>query len=247
MDQSKLSRSESKLSSILGQHERVALQFSGGKDSLVCFYLLKPWWSRLIILWGNPGNEFPETVKQMENVRGLVASFHEIRGSSDSETTFPVDILPIRSTPYGLATEHGKQIPLQSRYDCCFKHFWGPMAERVKHLGITALIRGQRTQEELRPPHFEGCKDLSGAEIYLPIEDWTTEEVFEYLNEQGAEIPVFYQYMKAGPKCMLCTAWLKDQQGKPEYLKKFHPKVYNEYRRRMNIIKAEINTENRYG
>ena len=121
------------------------------------------------------------------------------------------------------------------------------MAERVKQLSITALIRGQRNEEQLRPPHYEGARDLSGAEIFLPIEDWATEEVFEYLKEQKAEIPVFYQYMKAGPKCMLCTAWLKDQAGKGKYLKRFHPEVFKEYQRRMAVVRAEIRQENRYG
>jgi 3'-phosphoadenosine 5'-phosphosulfate sulfotransferase (PAPS reductase)/FAD synthetase len=248
LDRSKRSRSESKLSNWLAQHKRAALQFSGGKDSLAVLHLLKPHWDRLIVLWGNPGGEFPETVEQMARVKAQVAEFHEVRGNSEKETAYPVDVLPVRCTPAGIAVEpDAKQPPLQSRFDCCFRNFWLPMSQKVKELGITLLIRGQRRQEFLRAPIVEGSRDPSGAEIVLPIDDWTTGDVFAYLHEENVELPPFYRYMKAGPKCMTCTAWLKDQKGKDVYLKKYHPEVHKEYQRRMRVVREQIQLENRYG
>lgn len=40
---------------IIDRHERVVLFFSGGKDSLTCLLLLRPYWDRLTVCWINTG------------------------------------------------------------------------------------------------------------------------------------------------------------------------------------------------
>jgi 3'-phosphoadenosine 5'-phosphosulfate sulfotransferase (PAPS reductase)/FAD synthetase len=53
---------------------KAVLQFSGGKDSLACLLLLRPWWDRLTVMWVNTGAAFPETLELMEAVRSRVAN-----------------------------------------------------------------------------------------------------------------------------------------------------------------------------
>jgi 3'-phosphoadenosine 5'-phosphosulfate sulfotransferase (PAPS reductase)/FAD synthetase len=232
----------SKLAEKIAQHERFALQFSGGKDSLACLYLLKPWWDKLVVLWGNPGDEFPEIAAQIQRIGKLVRVV-EVRGNSryDSAAAYPVDVLPLRATPVGRAIEpEGARVTLQSKFDCCWRNFWQPMTEKVKELGITLLIRGQRDSEFLRAPIRDDSRDPSGAEIFLPIREWSQQDVVDYLVSQDVELPVYYQYMSAGPKCLHCTAWLDDQKGKLAYLRRFHPDSAQEYSRRMMLVSVEL-------
>lgn len=216
-----------------------ALQFSGGKDSLACLYLLRPYWSRLTVIWANQGDPFPETLELVEAVKPLVKEFHQVNGQSfqDAETAFPVDLVPVRSTWLGMQLEpDGQQIRLRSRYDCCWANFWLPMTQAVKALGIDLLVRGQRRSEELRAPVKEGSLDPSGAEVVLPIDDWSVEDVYAYLKEQGVPLPRFYELMGCSIDCMHCTAYLKDSRGKVAYLRKYHPSAAVEYERRLGLV-----------
>lgn len=223
-------------------HERFALQFGGGKDSLACLYLLKPWWGRLIVLWGNMGDPFPEALEQMAEVRGLVKEFHEIKGHSRETTAkaYPVDLLPARATELGRALEpEGSKITLRNRFECCWENFWLPMTQSVKHLGITLLIRGQRDSEYERAPIDRDSRDPSGAQIHLPLKSWSREQVFEYLEGEGVKLPRTYQYIKTSVDCMLCTAWIEDGRGRLDYLRKFYPEIAKEYERRILAIAHE--------
>ena len=229
------------LASAIKRHDRFALQFSGGKDSLACLYLLKPWWDRLIVLWGNAGDEYPETREQMEQLKVCVAEFHEIRGYAalDNAKAFPVDLLPIKATELGRMIEPDAGPLMQSRYDCCWRNIYAPMTAKVKELGITLLIRGQRDDESQRAPIENGSLDPSGAEICLPIHDWTKVGVMAYLKEVGAPIPRQYQYGMASLGCMHCTAYTADSANKLLYLHDFHREAAKEYLRRMEMIRDE--------
>jgi 3'-phosphoadenosine 5'-phosphosulfate sulfotransferase (PAPS reductase)/FAD synthetase len=225
---------------------RFALQFSGGKDSLACLQLLKPWWDRLIVLWSNMGDPFPETVEQMQGVRKLVAEFHEIRGNSFDEASraYPVDLLSLRATPLGRTLEpDGAKVTLRNRYDCCWSNSWLPMTNAAKALGIELLIRGQRDSESERAPIQKDSRDPSGAAILLPLKLWQQEDVFSYLKQEGVTLPRTYQFIRSSVDCMHCTAWLGDKRGKLEYLRRFHPVVAQEYEKRLALIGDELKHE----
>ena len=67
----------------LGGHERIALQVSGGRDSLACFYLLKDagLLDKVTVYWVNTGDAFPETIEIMDLVRDMTPHFVEISGN----------------------------------------------------------------------------------------------------------------------------------------------------------------------
>jgi phosphoadenosine phosphosulfate reductase len=221
-------------------HQRYALQFSGGKDSLALLYVMRPWWKKLIVLWGNAGDSFPEIVQQMETIKPLVAEFHEIKGHA-GKGALPVDLLPMRSTAFGRAVEpEATGTELRSAIDCCFENLWMPLSNAVRSLGITLLFRGQRNSEYYRAPVTTGSVDPSGARIVLPLAQWSLTDILDYLKTQGIELPKYYDYMSGGPKCMHCTAWAHEQRGKLAYLRKFHPEAAKEYERRMFLVRDEV-------
>lgn len=226
----------------IARHTRFALHFGGGKDSLTCLYLLRPWWGQLVVMWGNMGDPLPETVALMDEVRGLVREFHEVRGNSFAEATaaYPVDLLPIRASALGRALEpEGSKVTLRSRYDCCWNNLWAPIAKAVREQGITLVIRGQRDSESLRAPTKSGDTDPRYAELCFPIQSWSAEDVHAFLKAEGVTLPRTYQYMRTSLDCMHCTAFMEDARGRVEYLRAFHPDVAVEYERRLSLIAAE--------
>jgi 3'-phosphoadenosine 5'-phosphosulfate sulfotransferase (PAPS reductase)/FAD synthetase len=84
----------------MSAHENTVLQFSGGKDSLACLFLLREQWDEMTVLWVNAGAAFPETVGLMEKIRALVPHFLEVRTNQPAQVAelgYPVDVLPLRN------------------------------------------------------------------------------------------------------------------------------------------------------
>lgn len=223
----------------ISRHQRIALQLSGGKDSLACLYLMRPFWDRLTVYWCNTGDPFPETVAQMERIRAEVPHFVEIAGRQPkvvAEFGIPTDILTASSTPMGIAGA-GTGVLMQDRYSCCLRSFMLPMHERMVADGITLIVRGQKNADRLKGPLRSGMVD-AGIEYLFPIEGWTDRQVMDFLREQGVKAPRFYQLLKSAPDCVTCSAWW--EEGFSKYLKRYHHEQYQEVQRRLDVIREAV-------
>ncbi|MDF3073477.1 MAG: Bcep22 3 [Alphaproteobacteria bacterium] len=223
----------------IARHERIALQVSGGRDSLACLYLLRPHWSKLTVYWCNTGDPFPETEAIMRGVRAIVPQFVEIAGNQPGVVAgfgLPSDIVPADSTTIGVVANGGGQL-IQDRYSCCARTYIVPMHERMVLDGITLVIRGQKQADQLKAPVRSGAVDL-GIEYLFPIEDWSTQQVMDYLREQDAPILRFYEMLDGAPDCMTCSAYWEN--GAAKYLKRYHPEHHVEVQRRLDIINAAV-------
>lgn len=224
---------------IINRHERIALQLSGGKDSLACLYLLREHLGRITVYWLNTGRAFPETVQVIEAVRDFVPNLVEVAGNVDAvhqQFGIPSDIVPASATPIGNAVGHSAQL-IQDRYSCCFRTMMQPMHERMLADGITLIIRGQRNDDPLKPAVRSGTEE-AGIEYLFPIEGWNQQQVMQYLREQGAPIPRFYEVLDEAPDCMNCTAWW--EKGAAKYLKRYHYPEYQEVQRRLDVINVAV-------
>lgn len=234
---------------IFARHEVVALQFSGGKDSLACLWLLEPFWSRLTVLWANAGDAFPETLELMRNVRALVPNFREVKSdvrAQQAEWGFPVDVLPVRNHPGVAKLMHPHPRPkLQSCVACCAENLWQPMVSAVKELGATLIIRGQRKAEIQRTPLHSGSI-VEGVEYLFPIENWSSDEVRLYLDDKPIGLPENYEVMDTGLDCMHCTGHLFENVGKRIYMVKRHPEAYAEVSRRLDVIADWVERDMRH-
>lgn len=230
----------------MGTHRRPVLKFSGGKDSLACLYLLRPWWGRLTVLWANAGDPYPETVEQMERIRQFVPGFIEIAGPGfvrghAIEQTFPADMVPWTASPVGrLCTPGAPRFTLHSTLECCAANVWTPMRDKLAELGADLVIRGERESEAHRPPVTHGIVDpQNGGMQLMPIRGWSQDDVFAYLRAEGVEIPRQYAYGMGSLDCLFCTAHLGEAGNKLRYLRDFHPDVAVEYERRLRLIQSE--------
>jgi phosphoadenosine phosphosulfate reductase len=224
----------------LSRHAKVALQFSGGRDSIACLFLLQPWWDRLTVYWCNTGDAFPETLAVIEQVKAQVPHFVEIKGDQPGVVAgfgLPSDIVPASRTPIGLMGEQSSAPMIQDRYSCCARVVMLPLHERMLADGVTLVIRGQKAADRLKSPITSGTVDL-GIEYLFPIEDWTARDVMNAIRDGGWPLPRFYEVLEGAPDCMTCSAWW--EHGVAKYLKRYHHPHYVEVQRRLDIINQAV-------
>lgn len=222
------------------RHERIALQLSGGRDSLACLHLLRPYWDRLTVYWCNTGDTFPETRAIMQVVALKVPRFVEIAGRQPEVIAMfglPSDIVPSSRTPLGVMVSGQPAQILQDRYSCCALSMMDPTHKRMLADGITLIIRGQKNADSLKSPVRSGTV-IDGIEFLFPIEDWSAQQVNDFLRDQGVSMPRFYTMLNSSPDCMTCSAWW--EEGKAQYLKQYHPDAYAEVQRRLDSINSAV-------
>lgn len=222
------------------RHDRVALHFSGGKDSLAVLHLLRPWWNKLTVYWLNPGDPFPEMLELMASVKRLVPNFVEVAGRQRETIAaggWPSDVVPIKFTPAGQFVFGEQPFKVQGRLDCCWNSLMLPMHERMKADGVTCIIRGKRAEEGDKTPSRSG-EIHDGIELVYPLLDWTEADVLDFLKTRGVSLPPSYAHASHSLDCLSCTAWWGE--GLSRYLAAKHPEQHREYVRRIGLIKRAI-------
>ncbi len=229
----------------LDRHQQAFLQFSGGKDSLACLHLLREDWSRITVVWVNTGDAFPETRRQMQEIARLVPHFLEITTDQQrqiAEKGWPVDVLPIRATVLGKSYEPN-DLPLMQPYVmCCAENVWFPLHAAMKAHGATLLIRGTRRQDAKKSQIASGAVH-EGIEHWFPIEEWTGDQVRDWLTERHIALPDNYTVMDTSLDCQHCTAYLYENAGKFAYMKARHPSLHTEIMNRTVAIERAVREE----
>jgi phosphoadenosine phosphosulfate reductase len=203
------------------------LQFGGGKDSLACLHLLKPRWDDILVVWVNTGAAFPEVIELMDEVRSIVPHFHEVKSDvlSDIERNgIPVDVLPVMHTQFNRTINSTGPL-MRPWVNCCGKNMWEPLQKAMDEIKPKTIIRGQRLTESYKSAVRHGDV-INGIRYEMPIQDWTETMVFDYLRDNGIEIPHYYDYTGTSLDCWNCTAYMDAKVGQVKYMKKYHPEKY---------------------
>lgn len=229
------------------RHEKVALMFSGGKDSLACLHLVKDYLDKVLVVWVNTGANFPEIEQMMREVKSIVTHFHEIKTdqpSSIKSKGYPVDVVPVNYTLLGQSVTSIKDFKVRSYFECCSENFWIPCDAEMRKLGVTGIIRGQRNSEAHRAPIKSGHIE-NGIEYYLPIESWKDSEVIDYLRSKDVVINERLSMAHSSLDCWNCTAYMAESAERFKYIKKNHPSKYESIveivKKIDNVITAESN------
>ena len=122
----------------LNRHEKIALMFSGGRDSLACLELYRDYLDKMTLIWVNTGANFPEIEDYMDQLN--VPNFVEVRTNqplSLEVNGHPVDILPVNFSNIGQAVTSQKDIKLRTYFDCCAENQWIPAHQRTAPLKST--------------------------------------------------------------------------------------------------------------
>jgi phosphoadenosine phosphosulfate reductase len=233
---------------MLGDHDRAYLQFSGGKDSLAALYLARPLLDRIVVMFGDTGGTVPHLLEYVHDVcADLGAKLQVVSPPLPvAEYTrmfgYPSDVVPIWTMnelqPF---LREPPRYKLQSTMTCCSNMLLGPMQAAVMASDIRLVIRGAK-EADARRGVAPGYIDKHGVEYTSPIWDWTDEQVFAYLKEQGAELAPHYDEVKDSMDCWLCTGHLPygDGRNKLNFIKKHYPTLWPELERRLRIVKDTV-------
>jgi len=226
----------------LDRHDKIALHFSGGKDSLACVHLLRDELHRITVYHLDTGDQLPELQESVAAVEAMAPHFVRIQGDVPgwiARNGIPTDLVPYASHPIGRMLGQ-ERVPLVPRYDCCFSNIMQPLGERTSADGCTLIIRGTKRADMPHLPWASGEIDApSGIELYLPLQDWTDEDVLGFLRSQGIPLSRFYaDGLHSASDCARCSAWW--DEGRGAYLRKHHPEIWADYRARLGLILNEI-------
>jgi phosphoadenosine phosphosulfate reductase len=223
----------------LERHDKIALSFSGGKDSLACVHLFRDHLDRITIYHNDTGDLLPEMMESVARVEAFAPHFVRINSNVSefiAKWGLPTDLLPYSAHPIGRAMGEGKN-PLVSRYDCCWSNLMFPLYARVLDDKNTLLIRGTKSADMNVLPITSG-EVTDGIEIYYPIQSWTNDDVMIYLRRNQIPIPRLYKYMTNSPECARCSAWWGE--GRAAYLRQFHPDIWADYDKRLQVVIDEV-------
>ena len=210
------------------RHEKVALMFSGGKDSIACLHLVEKYLDKIVVVWVNTGANFPEIEALMKETRAKVPHFLEIKTNQPDSVKlngYPVDVVPVNYTALGQSVTSIKDFKVRSYFDFCSENFWIPCDAEIRKFGITGVIRGQRQSEGPRAPIKSGFIE-DGIEYHLPIESWTDSEVIDYLRSKDVVIDERLSMAHSSLDCWNCTAYMAESSDRFKYIKKHHPRKY---------------------
>ena len=227
------------LESVLNRHERIALSFSGGKDSLAVLELMRVHLHRMTVYHLDTGDLLPEMVEHVARCAETIPNFVRIESHVDrfiDQYGLPTDLLPFSAHPVGQAMGEPKT-RLVSRYVCCWNNLMLPLYQRVLDDGNTLLIRGTKQADMVRLPISSG-EAIDGVEILYPLQSWTNAEVRAYLAVNGIKLPALYEHFENAPECARCPAWLGE--GRAAFLKRFYPELFKDYDARLQLIIDEV-------
>lgn len=232
------------MNEFLDRHEKIALMFSGGRDSIACLELYRAYLDKITVVWVNTGANFPEIEEYMDQLN--VPNFVEVRTNQPLSIELnghPVDVLPVNYSSIGQAVTSHKNIKLRTYFDCCAENQWIPAHLKIEELGITCVIRGQRQAESHKNPIKSG-EVLDGVEYVFPILNWSDQDVLEYLKSKNIEITERLSMSHSSLDCWNCTAYVADSKERFEYIKKHYPqeheKVVNLLKKIDNVVTAEL-------
>lgn len=223
----------------------MALQFSGGKDSLACLYMYRKQWDELYVVWVNTGAAYPDVIEFMEGWKNRLPHFIEVKTNQPEQVKehgWPSDVVPLRYTKMGRIVGMDSPFLIQGWMACCGENIWLPMREAIINLGVTTVIRGQRN-DEARKGLLRNGEVVDGITYLYPIENWTAQAVFKYLHIVGAEIPAYYELEQTSRDCWDCTGFLDENRARIENLPEERRR---EIKRRLALMSEAVAKESRW-
>lgn len=220
---------------------RLALAFSGGKDSWACLWLNKDRLADIAVIWVNTGKNYPEMLDTIELAKAICPNFIEVIVDRDGQNAFnglPSDVVPINWTRHGQDVTSKKPVMVQSYLQCCFENIGANLQKYCKDNGITHLIRGQRNDEG----HKSSARDQTNVDgiVYVqPIEDWTADEVLAYVARHMT-LPEHFKLKHSSMDCFDCTAFSSDSKDRIEYARLKYPELHNLYKIRNDALKSAL-------
>lgn len=227
----------------LDGHDRIVLQFSGGKDSLALLYLFEAHLPRITVVHGDTSDQLPEVQRLVAAVEAKVPSFRRVKTDAPAwiaKNGLPSDLVPIRCHPVAAKIYRDAGRPIVPCLDCCAANRWEPMEKVLREMRASLVIHGQRRSDAVgwdRSLKGDVVAAAGGWQSWAPIAEWSDDDVMTYLREVGAPILPWYSHRLHAPECATCpSGW---SEGRAAYLRDHHPDLAARYGEYLRIHAAE--------
>lgn len=242
--ETKLCETNERLKEIFRNHKNVCSWNSSGKDSTAMLHILRPWNNRVTLLHNKTDGGWPGST---ENLLDLAEAWGfkppiitQPQLSFDDyveQYGYQAEIIPTEydtlvQPPSPFQTEG---IRVSSWWHCTLTRQIYPLIQATIEMGADAVLTGSRASDApafaLMGGSTDIAKDLLGFTRYNPLAEWTTEEVFSYIDALQIPLPLHYKWKRESgdkyefPDCLRCT-W------QPEHwrlLREHYPDVYAEH------------------
>lgn len=200
--------------------DKVAVAFSGGKDSEVVLYLCLQVSPGVPVVFNNTGIEYPETVR-------FVAMLAE-QWSLNLIITHPEKTFWDCIEQYGFAGRKTGARKSKGQAYCCYWLKEKPMLKAIRSEGWLGYFTGETASENRNRMFWARDKGMcfhlkkEGVCKIKPILWWTEAEVWEFIHREG--LPINEAYPKGAQRvgCMPCTAFSSWEAQ----MQKVNPKLY---------------------
>lgn len=191
-------------------HKKLAVSFSGGKDSLVALDLAYRVGIRNAV-FSDTTVEFPETLEYVEEI----GDFYGIK----------IDVVRSRVSFFEMAEKIG--IPSRRSRWCCDVFKFRPLAEYARKEGLHGFVTGLRRDESRRRRDYKKSDRLFliPADQINPLLSWKSEDVWDYVAKYDLPSNQLYgDYDRVG--CWCCPYrsngdWAKTRHTHPELVARF--------------------------
>lgn len=186
---------------------KIALAFSGGKDSLACLYKLRKsgMIDHVTALWVDTGKNFPEQLEMIEEARSMIVleTVKVDREAQNKKHGLPADVVPVDWTHVGQMVTGPKEVTIQSYLECCAANIGYALHRAAVDRGFTDLIRGQRIADRHKSPARDGVQ-VDTLTYRHPIEHWTDEQVLEFIEKERGSVPAHFYLKHTSMDCYDC-------------------------------------------
>lgn len=173
---------------------------SFGKDSSTVLHALGPWLKKTMVVFLNYGGLYPDIIKWAEDRGDKLPNYFCIHPPGDlwqdiRTKGWPVDIEVAALGRHGVEMAEdpeASKFKLRVYTEFFKERIWLPMYVFTNMYGSDCLITGERSQDHPYMKDWRGRHNGTGLAI-RPIFDWTDDEVWEYVDANGIQLPKSYQ------------------------------------------------------
>ncbi len=239
--------------------DKVAVAFSGGKDSLVALHLALQIKPDITVLFVNTGIEFPETLEYIEQLKKdlKLDNFYEANAKVNFWKLSEEKGIPVAgrgNTTFMRDLSDKSGVKLSNA--CCHQMKEAPARRFYREHDIEGTVTGLRVSESLmRKLNFADYGALRYSSIYKtliswPLYAWKDEDIFNYIKKNNLLLNPIYDigYTRVG--CWPCLQDMFYKDSRLFTLQEKHPNMYKTVKKKfgkqmMDLLKVWADLEER--
>ena len=254
----KIKMADTVLKTLFRATDKVAVAFSGGRDSLVALDLARKIKPDITVIFVNTGIEFPESLEYTRQLaKDWNLKFHEANARVNFWRLTEEQGIPVAgrgNTTFMRDLSEKAGVKLSN--SCCHRMKETPARQFYRDHDIEGTVTGLRVSESLmRKLNFADYGALRYSSTYRtliswPLYAWLDEDIAKYIKKNNLPLNPIYDmgYKRVG--CWACLQDMFHKDSRLFTLQEQHPNMYKTVEKKfgkqmMNLLKVWADLEDR--